>query len=60
MGTGRAGPYGQGMLSFHRTRRSDDAQQDRRPDLPLLAVEAYTGHSVDGFYAEQGFRPPSR
>ncbi len=48
------------MLSFHRTRRSDDARSDRRDELPMLAVEAYTGHTPDGYYAEQGFRPPSR
>jgi hypothetical protein len=52
------------MMSFHRSRRSlhADAASDRDQldELPTLAVEAYTGHSPNGFYADLGFRPPAR
>lgn len=60
MGTRLGAPYGHPMLSFHRTRRSDDARQDRRDEPSLLAVEAYTGHTQESYYAELGFRPPVR
>lgn len=51
------------MLSFHRTRRADDApasEKDRLAQLPILAVEAYTGHTPESYYAALGCRPPAR
>lgn len=51
------------MMSFHRSRRSVDSSaaghRDQLEKVTLLSLEAHPS-DPPGFYAELGFRPPSR
>jgi hypothetical protein len=51
------------MMSFHRSRRSVDAastgHRNQHHEPTVLSVEASPSDPLE-FYAELGFRPPSR